>query len=262
MANQQDTTRSGRGEARARLFTDARIRRRPIEAAPNELAPATAEEAYDTQFGTLCALDVAIGGWKVGAKASDAPIHGAPLPADNVHKSPATLRLNAFTRFALELEIAFRFGRPFAPTGNAYPDHEVLAGVASMCATIEVVASRFAEWPAVDPLWQLADLQNHGALIVGEPVSYRADFPFVAPSLRFTFNGASAFDGTPANPAGDPRRLLTWVVNQSTLRGQTVDEGTIVTAGTYTGVFFPEGPGEALGEIDGLPPVRVRFDAA
>jgi 2-keto-4-pentenoate hydratase len=248
-------------EARARLLADARTRRAPIDPAPAALVPETIAHAYDAQFETLRMLEVAIGGWKVGAKSPTGPIQGAPLPDDNMYRSPATLRFDALHPFALELEIAFRFGREFASASNPYSDSEVLDGVASICATIEVVASRFAAWPDVDKLWQLADLQNHGALIVGDAVPYRGDYPFIAPSLRFTFNGASVLDGKPANPAGDPRRLLPWVVNHCTSRGIAIDEGTVVTAGTYTGAYFPREPGEARGEIDGLPPVQVCFDA-
>ena len=76
-----------------------------------------------------------------------------------------------------------------------------------MTASIEVVSSRYAEWPRVAPALQLADLQNHGALCVAESVAYDAGFPFMHPTTRFEFNGSSVLVATPRNPAGDPRRL-------------------------------------------------------
>lgn len=133
----------------------------------------------------------------------------------------------------------------------------MLAGIGSIGATIEIVASRYAEWPAVDKLAQLADLQNHGALIVGEFTPYREDFPFVAPSLHFNFDGNDVVKTTPANPAGDPRRLLTWLVNHATSRGIAVTPEMVVTAGSYTGMFFPQTAGTATGRIEGLAPVSL-----
>jgi 2-keto-4-pentenoate hydratase len=119
------------------------------------------------------------------------------------------------------------------------------------------VTSRFAHWPDVNKLGQLADLQNHGALACAEPVPYSAAFPFEAPQLSFKFDGVDIVKGPVCNPAGDPRRLLGWVVNHCAARGIAIGEDVIVTTGSYTGMSFPAGPGTAVGEIQGLAPVRL-----
>ncbi|CAM2191668.1 2-keto-4-pentenoate hydratase [Paraburkholderia kururiensis] len=251
-----------RTAARAQWLADARADHSPIVRVPDELAPATAEDAFDTQHETLRRLKYGIGGWKVGAKSPDAPAQGAPLPDALLYASPARLHFDAHAPFALELEIAFRLGRTFEASSTPYAAQDVMSSIESMCATIEVVTSRFAAWPDVDRLWQLADLLNHGALIAGAPVPYRDDFPFAAPSLRFTYNGASVFGSQPKNPAGDPRRLLTWVVNHSTGRGIALAAGTVITTGSFIGMWSAREPGVAVGEIEGLPPVQVQFDGA
>jgi 2-keto-4-pentenoate hydratase len=246
-------------DALARLFVEARAHRAKLDALPDDLRPTSADEAYAAQEATLRALHADIGGWKVGAKSADGPIQGAPLPANGMHKTSARLALHAFGKAGLELEVAFKLGRRFEPGSGPYRDEDVLAAIESVHASIEVVASRFAAWPDVEKPWQLADLQNHGALIVGEGVPYDAAFPFVAPSMTFTFAGAPLFQGDPANPAGDPRRLLAWTVNHSVSRGLAVERGTLVTAGSYTGIAFPDGPGTAVGVIEGLPAVELHF---
>jgi 2-keto-4-pentenoate hydratase len=245
--------------ALARLFAEARAHRAKLDALPEGARPSNSDEAYAAQEATLHVLHADIGGWKVGAKSPDGPIQGAPLPSEGVHRSGARLAMHAFGKAGLELEVAFRLGRRFEAGSGPYSDEDVIGAIESVHAAIEVVASRFAAWPDVEKPWQLADLQNHGALIVGEGVPYDAAFPFVSPAMTFTFDGAPLFNGAPANPAGDPRRLLAWTVNHSVSRGLSLERGTVLTAGTYTGLAFPDAPGPAVGRIEGLPAVELHF---
>ena len=245
------------GSELARLLATAQETRAPLISLRPELAPADAAAAFAVQQRTLALRGQAIGGWKVGAKSPAGPIQGAPLPGDRILAAGAVVRCEDYPVLGLELEIAFRFGRVFEPSAEPYADEVVLAGVASMLATIEIVSSRFAQWPDVDKLCQLADLQNHGALACGEAVAYSADFPFTAPSLTFMFDGVDIVKSPVANPAGDPRRLLAWVVNHCTAQGITVDSGTVVTTGSYTGMHFASAPGTVSGMIRGLPPVSL-----
>jgi 2-keto-4-pentenoate hydratase len=241
----------------SRRLADARRDRVTLDTLPPEQIPADASAAYAIQHEILSASGARIGGWKIGAKSASGPIQGAPLPDVDLHADGARLSREGFAPLGLELEIAFRFGRRFEPSTTPYSDDEVKAGIGSIGATIEVVASRYAAWPDIDKLAQLADLQNHGALIVGEFVPYREDFPFVAPPLDFSFDGHDVVETAPANPAGDPRRLLTWLVNHASSRGIAVTPEMVVTAGSYTGMFFPRKAGTASGRIEGLAPVSV-----
>jgi 2-keto-4-pentenoate hydratase len=243
--------------ALASLLADTRRSGGALETLAAGLAPSNAQEAYAVQHATLRRLETSIGGWKVGAKSPDGPIQGSLLPGNCVHGQTAALRRDAYAKPGLELEIAFTLTRRFEAASGHHSDEDVLDAIGSMRASIELVASRFSHWPAVDKLWQLADLQNHGALVVGEAVPYDPDYPFLAPSLSFTFDGASIFEGKPSNPAGDPRRLLGWTVNHALSQGVTLEAGTVITAGSYTGIHFPARAGVAVGVIDGLPPVEL-----
>ncbi|RAS21852.1 2-keto-4-pentenoate hydratase [Paraburkholderia bryophila] len=238
-------------------LADARRNQTTLDALSPEHSPADADAAYAIQHEILDASGARIGGWKIGAKSDNGPIQGAPLPAVDMHPDGARLARAEFTPLGLELEVAFRFGRRFDASATPYSEAEVRAGIGSIGATIEIVSSRYATWPDIDKLAQLADLQNHGALIVGEFTPYREDFPFVAPSLRFSFDGHDVVQTAPANPAGDPRRLLTWLVNHATSRGVAVTPDMVITAGSYTGMFFPQNAGTASGRIEGLAPVSL-----
>ncbi|MGA7776584.1 MAG: 2-keto-4-pentenoate hydratase [Paraburkholderia sp.] len=239
-------------------LADARRDHLTLDSLPAELIPADANAAYAIQHEILRLSGARIGGWKIGAKSLTGPIQGAPLPDVDVYRDGVKLRRGAFAPLGLELEIAFRFGRRFEPASEPYSEAEVHAGIESFGTTIEIVASRFAEWPNVDKLAQLADLQNNGALIVGQFTPYSEDFPFVAPSLSFSFEGQGVVRAVPANPCGDPRRLLAWLVNHCAVdRGLAVTPEMVITAGSYTGMFFPQSAGTAHGRIEGLAPVSV-----
>jgi 2-keto-4-pentenoate hydratase len=239
-------------------LADARARHLTLSSLPPELIPADADAAYAIQHEILRVSGARIGGWKIGSKSDTGPIQGAPLPAGDIYDAGAKLPREVFAPLALELEIAFRFGRRFEPASEPYSEDEVLAGIGSFGTTIEIVASRYAAWPNIDKLAQLADLQNNGALIVGEFAPYRDDFPFVAPSLRFSFEGRDVVLEAAANPAGDPRRLLPWLVNHCAVhRGVAVTPEMVITTGSYTGMFFPQTAGTASGRIEGLAPISV-----
>jgi 2-keto-4-pentenoate hydratase len=246
--------------ALAKLLAEAYGAGTALEALPAGLMPSGIAAALAVQQQFLKQRGSRIGGWKVGAPSPTGTIQAAPLPAEGIRPSPAAFSYTQFPVVGLELEIAFGFGRSFEPSPQAYTDAEVLAAVKFMRPTIEIVSSRYAQWPAVDKLWQLADLQNHGALVVGEAVEYRGDFAFAQPEISFAFEGsdiAPKAPFNPHNPAGDPRRLLPWLVNHCTRLGLSLTPETVITTGSYTGMYFPSGPGTAVGTMAGLPPITL-----
>jgi 2-keto-4-pentenoate hydratase len=244
----------------ATLLAAAREEGTLISTPPVEWIPTDSDAAFDVQHQILARRGQAIAGWKIGAKSPDGPIQGAPLPEGAVRRQPGTARRSAHPILGLELELAFRFRRAFEPADRPYSSEEVLQAISSVAAAIEVVSSRFAPWPKVDKLLQLADLQNHGALIVGDDVPCDANYPFLAPSGQFKFDGERVYRLELSNPAGDPRRLLVWLVNHSASRGLTVTPDMWLTTGSYTGIHFPTGNGLAVGKFEGIPEVRVAIE--
>lgn len=178
------------------------------------------------------------------------------MPRQGIHANQVALALGDFPVFGIEVEIMFRFGSDFLPDAPALTDEEVMASIAGIGTSIEIVSSRLHGWPNVPKLNQLADLQNHGALIAGPFVDYREDIDFYSPQAHLTFNGQAIFDGPGANPAGDPRRLLPWLVAHCRTQNIALPAGTVVTAGSYTGMYFPKETGKVKGTIADLPPVE------
>ncbi|WP_268800945.1 2-keto-4-pentenoate hydratase [Pseudomonas huanghezhanensis] len=243
----------------AELIVDAMRQGQKITEIHPHYVPVDKVSAYALQQHILKLRDTTIGGWKVGSKSPTGPIQGSLLPDDGLFASGSQLEYTDYPSPILELEIAFRLNRAFTPREQPYSDEEVLSSIGSMGATIEVVSSRFAAWPKIEPLLALGDLLNHGALIVGEFVDYEPDFPFIEPALTLTYADEDIVPGDGANPAGDPRRLLPWLVNHYTTQGNTLTPEIIITTGSYTGMYRTQGAGLAVGEIRGLPPISFEL---
>ncbi|WP_347558490.1 2-keto-4-pentenoate hydratase [Robbsia sp. KACC 23696] len=244
----------------SRLLAEARQSHQRIPA--DTVLPTLPDDAacYAVQQAVFALTGEKVGGWKIGAKSPDAAPGGAPLAAQGVHKPGVALARDAFPPAGLELEIAFKLGKTFVARAMPYSDEEVRESIAEMGATIELVATRFAAWPDVEKRATSADFSTHGALIVGNFVPYRDDFPFVSPQAHFRIGDTNIVDvqvqGKIGNSAGDPRRLLSWAVNYATTElGIDVTPDTVLTTGTFTGMYLAQHTGEVRGEIVGLPPV-------
>ncbi|HZZ09254.1 MAG TPA: hydratase [Paraburkholderia sp.] len=246
----------------AHRLVQARREHRPIDMPSPDSLPPDAATAYAIQQAVISGLGDVTGAWKIGAKAPGGAASGAPIPASLVLPSPARVPHEGFFRVLVELEIAFRFSEPIEPRGRAYARDEVLSKVGVVLPAIEIVDSRFAEWPNVAPLAQLADAQNNGALITGHAVPYAGiarGFDFVSPELELSFDGLSLLPEATGNPAGDPRELLVWFVNHCAAMGITIEPEWTLTTGSYVGAHTVDKVGIVRGHIDGLGEVEIEL---
>lgn len=219
--------------------------------------PENQEAAYVVQARILDLLNESIAGWKVGTAPDSTPVWGSPLPNRCIRMSPAQLSWPSKAVCGLELEIAFRFSRAFPIETLPESDDEILASLESMAVAIEIVSSRYSGWPEMPDLLKLADLQNHGVLILGGAVPYRADFPFLSPRGTLRAGGVDVSKQPPANPAGDPRHLLAPFVRQCAARDLPVEAGHWITTGSYSGIHFVNPAAEVVGILESLPPVHL-----
>lgn len=238
------------------LLAQAHRSGRPV-AIPADLAPPNAAVAYAIQHEVLLACGQTVAGWKVGSKSPNGHVQGSALPSDCVVPEPAYLSRSDYAVLGLELEVAFTFSRTFEPRAENYSDEEIMESLSQMGAAIEIVCSRVTGWPDTDKLIQLADMQNHGALIISEMVDYDPDFAFLTQSAEMHVDERTVFSGPGANPAGDPRRLLPWLVNHCSRQGIALIAGQPVTTGSYIGMHFPDKAETVTGRLGQLPPVRL-----
>jgi 2-keto-4-pentenoate hydratase len=241
----------------ARLIEAHRTRDLIGDAQAHRLKPANADGAYLVQQLVLAELG-GCAGYKIGAGSPAAEPRCAPLPATKVLGAAAGIRRANYAHVGLELEIAFSFDEDIDQT-FAERAEDALDAIDTMSVVVEIIDSRFEAWPEVDPLLQLADQQNNGALVIGDTRPYARDFDFAAPHVSFYCAEAEIYSGRARHPAGDPRRLVAWLVARTLETGHSITARTILTTGSYTPLYMATAPALVRGVIDGLGSIEFRI---
>lgn len=219
----------------------------------------TLPPAYAVQDATLRLLGP-VGGWKVGAKGPSALPACAPLPAGGVFATGAALPGPPWRLRGIEVEVALRLGRDLIPTDGEPDAAMVRDAVEAVLPAIEVVETRLADWRDSAPLAQLADLQSHGALVVGAAsMCTPTELDLRSVEAYLAFDGQPVASTRGANPAVDIWRLLGWLAWHCAQRGQPLRAGQIVTTGSCTGMLFAPEDAHVQGLLVGIGLVELRF---
>lgn len=209
-------------------------------------APADEAAAYAVQEALAAALG-GTGGWKVGAASPTAPPSGSPLPAPCLIPDGATF---AGRLRGVELELALRLGRD-VPAGTALSLDDFDAAL----PVLELVETRLADWPAAPALLKLADLGNHGALVLGAAVP--GPFPTLASlDAELRFDGAVVAHTVGGSTAGTLEHLLDGLSRRP---GARFLKGQVVTTGALTGLLFAPAGARVSGTLKGIGTVTARF---
>lgn len=198
------------------------------------------EAAYAVQAGVARAcgwFDGPPRHWKSGGPSRAAMQQHAPLPPAGVWASPATARDWPFAMRGIEAEIAFRLREDVdAQRAATLDQHTAAALVDAMCVSIEIVDSRWREALDAPLLTKLADLQSHGALVLGAWQPYVArDWSQQACTVAIGTQGPREFRGT--HPMQEPTYVLPAWLRHATREGAVVAAGTVVTTGSWCGII-------------------------
>lgn len=245
-------------ELAVRALVDARRTQRTT---PAVMLP-DAAAAYAVQRGVARALgwfaDGAQRYWKSGGPSRDAVLTHAPLPPAGVLAAPARAS-GPFHLRGIEAEIALRLAVDVDAERAAAVSHaDAPALIDAMAVSIEVVDSRWSEGLDAPPLAKLADLQSHGALVLGRWLPFA---PRDWAGQRCTVNiGDVASDHRGTHALGDPLFVLPAWLRHATRDGAVLAAGTVVTTGTWCGVQHAQ-PGDRVRvEFDGIGEAEVRFE--
>ncbi|MFP5406258.1 MAG: fumarylacetoacetate hydrolase family protein [Gammaproteobacteria bacterium] len=249
--------------ALAEALVAARREQETLLAADWQSALADAVAAYAVQASAADAFgwcpDGVARNWKSGGPSRDIELTHAPLPPEGVMTSPADFSSWSFHAPFVEAEIALRLGRDVTPEAAAQLDPANAAEwVDAMCVSIEIVDSRWAEGAQAPALLRLADLQSHGALALGNWLSYAPrDWATQQCEVRIGQQAPQVFTGTYS--LGDPTWLLPVWLRHATRAGATVPSGTVVTTGSWVGML-PAQKGDAVSvRFEGIGEARLQL---
>jgi 2-keto-4-pentenoate hydratase len=247
----------------ADALVEARRSHRPADALALAASLLTPADAYRAQAlvarhleGETTAFPAH---WKSGGPSRTARATHAPLPRAGVWTSPADARAWPFSFRLIEVEIALRLGRAVSAADAVALMHEAAeALVDAMAVSIEIVDSRWQQGVEAPALLKLADLQSHGALVLGDWLPFAPrDWTAQSCTVRIGSGAAQEFRGT--HSMADPAWVLSAWLRHATRDGATVPAGTVVTTGTWCGML-PAAPGDLVtARFDGVGEAAVQL---
>lgn len=246
------TTRHPAAEA----LVQARRTHQPVDAQTVQAFLQTPEAAYAAQAAVGAQLgwfgDAPPLFWKSGGPGRDAVLTHAPLPPEGVWDSPAVAGDWPFHIRGIEAEIALRLGSPvdLALASTLTPE-TAHALVEAMTVSIEIVDTRWQQGLDAPALCKLADLQSHGALVLGEWVPYQPrDWAAQTCEVQVGQQPARTFTGT--HSLNDPAYLLPAWLRHATRDGAVLPAGTVVTTGTWCGILHAQAGDAVTARFDGV----------
>jgi len=218
--------------------------------------PADLDAAYAVQAEVAAALRASIAGWKAGFSAAKVPV-AAPLFADRVLASAATVALPRHTPLIVEAEIGFRLAADLPPRpSQPYSRAEVLAAVAEVLVGFELIASRFGEPAKVPYAAFLADNLGNAGYIAGQSLRAFGALDLAALRCTLAVDGATVHDKVGGHPQDDPVLPLVAYANAPQDRLGGFRAGQIVTTGSVALMRF-SAPAVVSARIEGIGEVSV-----
>ena len=242
-------------------------RGRRLAALPAGLRPSTRVEGYAIQAHLEERSATPVFGWKIAATSQagqthigvDGPMAGRLL-AERVLRDGAAVPLGANHMRVAEVEFAFRMGRDLPPRRRVYKTEEVLAAVETLHPAIEIPDSRFEDFAVVGAPQLIADNACAHLFVLGPEatVDWR-DLDLAEHAAVGRVSGRTECQGKGANVLGDPRLALTWLANELSQLGITLQAGQVVTTGTCMIPLAVEPNDEVFASLGTLGGVSVRF---
>ena len=228
--------------------------------------PATIADAYDIQQWYVALLREKCGdavGYKVGLTSAamqafcgiDHPIAGVVL-ASRVQQTGAIVRRADFGRLGLEFEIAVRIKSDVPVTGMACSAETIAPHIDGVCAAIEIVDDRAADYTNLDVLSLVADNSWNAGIVLSEFATTWPDLEGVLG--RATRDHAAIGEGFGRDILGHPFNSAAWLATQLSSRGVGLKAGQVVMTGSVMKTIFPEADASYRFELAGIGSVEVQ----
>jgi 2-keto-4-pentenoate hydratase len=207
---------------------------------PETCRPSSRAEGYEAAAAVARLSGVAVAGWKIAATSEagqrhinvDGPLIGRIL-AHRLLPPDANVTLGDNIMRVAEAEFAFRFAKDLPPRQKPYAMEEAMAAVSSLHLSIEIPDSRFTDFTKVGAAQLIADTACASWLVLGPAVKTPwRHIELSAHGVKGFRNGEKVVEGMGEAVLGDPRRALTWFVNEVATYCEGVRAGQFVTTGT------------------------------
>jgi 2-keto-4-pentenoate hydratase len=243
----------------------SRARQHPVDAARFAHAVGSPALAYDVQQGVADRLawfgHEAPRYWKSGGPSREAVLTHAPLPPDGIWPSPATSSW-PFAMRGIEAEIALRLAVDVdAQCASTINRDSACQLIDAMTVSIEIVDSRWLQGLAAPALLKLADLQSHGALVLGQWVAFDGARNWSDQVCRVQISGAPVHEFCGTHSMDDPAFVLPTWLRHATRGGRVLPAGSVVSTGTWCGILHAQPGDSVLASFDGIGEARVAFAA-
>jgi 2-keto-4-pentenoate hydratase len=232
--------------------------------------PASISDAYDIQqryVALLCEKHGDAVGYKVGLTSAtmqafcgiDHPIAGVVL-GSRVYETGATVRRADFGRLGLEFEIAVRIKSDVPVADGPCTAAMIAPHIDGVCAAIEIVDDRSADYSKLDVLSLVADNSWNAGIVLSEFTTKWPDLEAVLG--RASKDGVAIGEGFGRDILGHPFNSAAWLATQLNSRGVGLKAGQVVMTGSVMKTLFPEGDASYRFELGGIGVVEVRVGGA
>lgn len=239
---EQNVTLNSKQEAFAQALYKAYQSKQPLTMTDWDGVVTDDDTAYAVQdrFAELKKLPT--GGYKVSLTSkqtqdmfdSDSPLYGQQVDSHFL-PSPALLSLKEQTMAPLlEVELGFRAKEDLKPDDSL----EDLLHKTTVCGTLELPDSRFADWfPDLNKYNVMSDCAVGGYVVYG--TERPADEAFASVAEAATVNvtlyhdGKKEKNGKSSEVLGNPFKSLAWLVSKLTNQDKVFRAGQLVSSGTF-----------------------------
>jgi 2-keto-4-pentenoate hydratase len=176
--------------------------------------------------------------------------------AGRVLQSGARVRRADFGRLGLEFEIAVRLKSDVPLTGAPLTAEMIRPHIGGVCAAIEIVDDRGADYANLDVLSLVADNSWNAGIVLSE---FAATWPGLEGVLgRATKDGAAIGEGHGRDILGHPFNSVAWLATQLHSRGVRLKAGEVVMTGSVMKTVFPEADANYRFELEAIGSVEVQ----
>ncbi|RDJ21708.1 hypothetical protein DWF00_25475 [Bosea caraganae] len=242
----------------AQLLVAARREARPLKELPPASQPASFAEAAAIQDAIVALLGETVPAYKVAGLTPEASLW-SPILGSTIQANPGRFATSLVPLLGIEAEIAYRLKDDVTAADRGMTMAELDARTI-IVPTIEVVDTRFVSYDQTPVLHRAADFMSNGGLVYGEPWADGGKQDLTQLAIKLYAGDKLICDTVGGLVAKDPR-IPTLAFIQAPGRPDFLPAGTLITAGSYTGLLYAKPGDKVTARFAGYGELSVSFPA-